>query len=121
MRTLWFEFSLTLRRLFRRPAQNGLLLATFSISVTLSVLTWSLFRTVYLSTPDFDPKGEYVRRWIPELAGVSDRFIHRPWEAPAGELRAAGVKLGSTYPSPLIHHEEARKRALAAYASLRRL
>ncbi|HPU85148.1 MAG TPA: deoxyribodipyrimidine photo-lyase [Candidatus Latescibacteria bacterium] len=69
----------------------------------------------------FDPKGEYVSRWIPELAGVSDRFIHRPWDAPAGELRAAGVKLGSTYPSPIIHHEEARKRALAAYASLRRL
>lgn len=69
----------------------------------------------------FDSKGEYVRRWIPELAGVSDRFIHRPWEAPAGELRAAGVKLGSTYPSPVVHHEEARKRALSAYASLRRL
>ena len=68
----------------------------------------------------FDPKGEYVRRWIPELAGVSDRFIHRPWEAPAGELRAAGVRLGSTYPFPIIHHEEARKRALSAYASLRR-
>lgn len=60
MSVLWFEFVLTLRRLFRRRTQNGLLLVTFALSVTLSLLSWSLFRTVHLSNPDFDPKGEYL-------------------------------------------------------------
>ncbi|MCC6415018.1 MAG: hypothetical protein IT582_03810, partial [Opitutaceae bacterium] len=60
MKTLWFEFILTLRRIFRRPTQNGLLLLTFAISVTLSVLAWSLYRVTQLSHPDFDHKGEYL-------------------------------------------------------------
>ncbi len=59
MRVLWFEFILALRRLFRRRAQNGLMLVTFAVSIALSLLSWTLFRTVHLSNPDFDPKGEY--------------------------------------------------------------
>lgn len=60
MRVLWFEFLLALRRLFRRKTQNGLMFVTFAVSVTLSLLGWTLFRTVHLSNPDFDPKGEYM-------------------------------------------------------------
>ena len=60
----------------------------------------------------FDPEGRYVRSWIPELAGVQDRWIHRPWEAPAEALAAAGVELGRTYPRPIVAHEAARRRAL---------
>ena len=59
MNVLWFEFMLSLRRLARRKTQNGLMLLTFALSVTLSLLSWSLFQTVHLSQPDFDPKGEY--------------------------------------------------------------
>jgi len=59
MKVLWFEFALSLRRLFRRRVQNGLMLVTFAVSVTLSLLSWSLFHTVHLSQPDFDPKGDY--------------------------------------------------------------
>jgi deoxyribodipyrimidine photo-lyase len=68
----------------------------------------------------FDPRGEYVRRWIPELSAIPDAWIHRPWEAPTEILRAAGVKLGETYPEPVVDHAVARKRALAALASIRR-
>ncbi|MBX3223885.1 MAG: deoxyribodipyrimidine photo-lyase [Labilithrix sp.] len=61
----------------------------------------------------FDARGAYVRRWVPELASLGDRFIHAPWEAPAAELARAGVVLGETYPRPIVDHAFARQRFLA--------
>ena len=66
----------------------------------------------------FDPQGNYVRRYIPELARVPDKFVHRPWEAPAETLEQAGVRLGEDYPSPIVDLKESRDRALTAYKSL---
>ncbi|MEL7646406.1 MAG: deoxyribodipyrimidine photo-lyase, partial [Anaerolineaceae bacterium] len=63
----------------------------------------------------FDPQGDYVRRWVPELAGVSDRYIHTPWEMPAEMEGAAGCRVGVDYPLPIVEHKLARERALAAY------
>jgi deoxyribodipyrimidine photo-lyase len=67
----------------------------------------------------FDPQGAYVRRWLPELARVPAEWIHQPWTAPPLVLAEAGVTLGKTYPWPVIEHEAARKRALAALAAMR--
>ena len=64
----------------------------------------------------FDPDGTYVRRWVPELAKMPDKYLHKPWEAPPLELQAAGVTLGKTYPKPVVDHGEARNRALEAFA-----
>lgn len=56
----------------------------------------------------FDPTGGYVRKWVPELAELPDKYLHAPWEAPAEVLKAAGVTLGETYPRPVVDHKEAR-------------
>ena len=67
----------------------------------------------------FDPQAVYVRRWVPELAALPDRWIHQPWNCPPGELRRAGVELGRDYPRPVVDHATARAGALAAFQRLR--
>jgi deoxyribodipyrimidine photo-lyase len=66
----------------------------------------------------FDPEGGYVRHWVPELAKLESRWIHAPWTAPREALARAGVRLGRDYPEPIVDHDRARARALAAFASL---
>jgi deoxyribodipyrimidine photo-lyase len=61
----------------------------------------------------FDPSGSYVRRWVPELARVPDRFIHCPSDAQKSTLLEAGVRLGIDYPPPIVDHRAARERFLA--------
>jgi deoxyribodipyrimidine photo-lyase len=67
----------------------------------------------------FDPDGAYVRKYVPELAGLPDSDIHAPWEADEMTLAAAGVRLGQTYPRPIISLAEGRARALAAYEQVK--
>ena len=66
----------------------------------------------------FDPQGDYVRRFAPELSKLPPKYIHKPWQAPAETLEAADVKLGVTYPAPIVDHGKARQRALQAYEAL---
>ena len=68
-----------------------------------------------LQSKKFDPKGNYLRRRLPELANLRDADIHAPWLASPLDLAATGVILGITYPNPIVDHAEARERVLEAY------
>jgi deoxyribodipyrimidine photo-lyase len=73
-----------------------------------------------LQARKFDPAGAYVRLWVPELARLPDTWIHAPWTAPPDVLAAARISLGIDYPSPVVDHSAARRRALAAFRAVRR-
>ncbi|KAG7996753.1 hypothetical protein I3843_01G177100 [Carya illinoinensis] len=58
----------------------------------------------------FDPEGEYVRHWLPELTRMPTEWIHHPWDAPCSVLKASGVDLGLNYPKPIVGLDLARER-----------
>lgn len=64
----------------------------------------------------FDPQGKFIRRYLPHLAGLSDKCIHAPWTAKPMELQTAKVRLGIDYPMPIVMHDTARQRTLTRYA-----
>ncbi|KAL1822064.1 hypothetical protein ACET3Z_008842 [Daucus carota] len=66
----------------------------------------------------FDPNGEFVRRWLPELARLPTEWIHHPWNAPPSVLQAAGVELGSNYPLPIVGIDAAKARLQEALAQM---
>jgi deoxyribodipyrimidine photo-lyase len=72
-----------------------------------------------LQSAKFDPNGDYIRRYVPELAGLTAPAIHAPWQHESLELAAADVILGESYPLPIVDHAEARDATLAAYAKAR--
>ena len=67
----------------------------------------------------FDPKGSFIRRYVPELAAVPDKFIHTPWQMSEDLQARYGVRLGTTYPLPIVDHATARQRTLDRFGLLR--
>lgn len=72
-----------------------------------------------LQARKFDPNGDYVRRWVPELRHVPARYVHAPWEATPLELSSFDVRLGVTYPERVVQHESARARFLEEAATMK--
>ena len=64
----------------------------------------------------FDPEGKFIRRYLPQLASLPTKALHAPWLARPLELQDAGVRLGDTYPLPVVEHDAARHRTLERYA-----
>jgi deoxyribodipyrimidine photo-lyase len=63
----------------------------------------------------FDKQGEYIRRYVPELAAMPSKYIHAPWQAPADVLESADVVIGANYPAPIVDIKASRERALDAF------
>jgi deoxyribodipyrimidine photo-lyase len=63
----------------------------------------------------FDPAGCFIRRHLPELARVADRYVHAPWTMGACEQAAAGIRIGVDYPAPVVDHARVRARTLARF------
>ena len=67
----------------------------------------------------FDPQGRFIRRYLPELSRVPDRFVHAPWTMPAAEQEAADCVIGRDYPAPIVDHAAQRERALELFKAVR--
>lgn len=67
----------------------------------------------------FDPSGSYIRKYVPELAKLPNKWIHHPWEAPKEVLEEAGVELGKTYPEPIVEHRASREEALKRFQKIK--
>ena len=67
----------------------------------------------------FDPRGDYVLRWCPELGKLPGEWLHRPWQAPPEVLDRAGLQVRRDYPEPIVSHAIAREVALEAFARIK--
>ncbi len=67
----------------------------------------------------FDPEGAFIRRWVPELADLPDKALYAPWEASLATLDRAAVRLGETYPEPIVDLKASRERALEAFQQIK--
>lgn len=68
----------------------------------------------------FDPDGKFIRRYVPELAAVSNKYIHAPWLMGRLEQESLGVVMGRDYPAPIVDHAQAREQTLARYAVVKK-
>lgn len=73
-----------------------------------------------LQSEKFDPEGEFIKKWIPELAKLPKRAVHAPSRLTENELRIAGVELGKNYPAPIVQHDEMRPKAIELLAAERK-
>lgn len=67
----------------------------------------------------FDPKGEYIKKYVPELAGVPGKYIHEPWKMEEHEQDEGGCIIGKDYPEPVVDHAIQRKRAIQMFQELK--
>jgi deoxyribodipyrimidine photo-lyase len=107
----WFERLL----LDGEPAQNN---GNWQWIASTGVDPAPYFRRLYnpaLQQRRHDPSGEYVRRWVPELARVPDDKLAEPWLMDAAQQRAAGCEIGRDYRAPIVDHAVERRRAMERY------
>ncbi|MGD9500593.1 MAG: deoxyribodipyrimidine photo-lyase [Halothiobacillus sp.] len=73
-----------------------------------------------LQAEKFDPDGAFIRRWVPELARLDNRYLYAPWTADTNTLHQAGITLGKTYPAPIVDLQGSRQRALEHFNEIKR-
>ena len=88
-------------------------------SGTTGINTLRMYAPVKQSV-DQDPRGVFIRRWVPELGRVPDVFIHEPWRMPTAAQEASGCVVGRDYPLPVVDHAEAVRFARGKFTELKR-
>jgi deoxyribodipyrimidine photo-lyase len=100
------------------PAQNN---GNWQWVTSVGVDPAPYFRRIFnpiLQQQKFDPRGVYVRRWVPELRDVPDARLAEPWTMTADEQAAAGCVIGRDYPAPIVEHAVERRRAIERYRAV---
>lgn len=91
----------------------------WSASTGCDAQPWFRIFNPVTQSEKFDPEGRFIRRYVPELAQLSNKGIHAPWTLTPAQLSAAGVRLGEHYPAPIVDHAAARLRTLARYERIK--
>jgi deoxyribodipyrimidine photo-lyase len=87
----------------------------WAASVGCDAQPWFRIFNPVAQSEKFDPRGRFIRSYLPELARVPDRYIHAPWTMPAAEQERAGCVIGRDYPAPIVDHATQRALALALF------
>ncbi len=87
----------------------------WAASVGCDAPPWFRIFNPVTQSEKFDPGGRLIRRYLPELAEVPDRYVHAPWAMPAAEQKRAGCVIGRDYPAPVVDHATQRGLALALF------
>lgn len=90
----------------------------WSASIGTDAQSWFRIFNPVSQSRKFDAEGNFIRRFVPELARYDDKGIHAPWEVDADTQRACGCIIGKDYPAPIVDHAEAREKALAMYKAV---
>jgi deoxyribodipyrimidine photo-lyase len=87
----------------------------WAASVGCDAQPWFRIFNPVTQSEKFDPQGTFIRRYLPELATLPDKFIHAPWKLPAAEQKRLGTEIGVDYPAPIVDHATQRLHALALF------
>jgi deoxyribodipyrimidine photo-lyase len=87
----------------------------WSAGVGTDAQPWFRIFNPVTQSEKFDPAGKFIRRYLPELTAVPDKFIHAPWTMTPTQQTACGVVIGRDYPPPRVDHARARVETLALY------
>ena len=87
----------------------------WAASVGCDAQPWFRIFNPVTQSERFDAQGTFIRRYLPELARVPDRYLHAPWTLPAAEQQRTGCVIGRDYPMPIVDHAVQRALALALF------
>ena len=89
----------------------------WAASVGCDAQPWFRIFNPVTQSERFDAQGTFIRRYVPELAGVPDKFIHAPWKLSSAGQQQAKCVMGRDYPAPIVDHAMQREQALALFKS----
>lgn len=90
----------------------------WSASTGCDAQPWFRIFNPVTQSQKFDPTGAFIRRYVPELAALPDKYVHAPWQLPAAEQARCGFMPGRDYPLPVVDHAKARLRTLARFEAV---